>query len=258
MPDVPADSAKTAPEPADESSPPPIIRPRVLVFFDYACQFCYLDWPRFKRLRDEHDSDVFLVPFELRPALPSEGVPISDIGPGHSERVEEHMRRMAREGELGLVFPTFVPNTHNALALGELGRDLGPEAHEAIHEAIFSAYNAREEDIGDDQVLLGIAEEHGFDRDEVSEVFSEGTYDDRLHQFYHLALALGISATPSALICNELLIGTRPYELLAASLERCLVTEADVAAGLTVTPAEDAEELTPAQPQEGSPATIDH
>ena len=48
--------------------------PRVLVFFDYACQFCYLDWPRFKRLRAEHDAELFLVPFELRPQLPDEGV----------------------------------------------------------------------------------------------------------------------------------------------------------------------------------------
>ena len=31
-----------------------VIRARVLVFFDYACQFCYLDWPRFKRLREAH------------------------------------------------------------------------------------------------------------------------------------------------------------------------------------------------------------
>lgn len=200
------------------------IAPRVLVFFDYACQFCYLDWPRLERLRAEHEVDLFLVPYELRPALPAEGVPIDQIG-RHSERVEDHMRKMAKEGGLRLAFPEFVPNTHYALALGEFARDLGPEAHEAIHHALFEAYSGEGRDIGAEGVLLEIAESHALDAAEVSRAFEEGRFDERLHQFLHLALAMGVSATPSALICNELFIGTRPYRVLEESLERCLVTE---------------------------------
>ena len=116
------------------------VTPRILVFFDYACQFCYLDWPRFKRLRAEHGAELFLVPYELRPAMPAEGVRIDELGGHHSEHVEEHMKLMAAEGGLDLVFPDFVPNTHFALSLGEYARALGPEAHEAVHEAIFTAY----------------------------------------------------------------------------------------------------------------------
>ena len=41
-------------------------------------------------------------------------------------------------------------------------------------------------------------------------------------------MGLGVGATPSALICNELLIGSRPYRVLEAALERCLVTEESV------------------------------
>lgn len=218
----------TAAETREE--PETTISPRVLVFFDYACQFCYLDWPRFKRLREEHGVELFLVPYELRPTLPAEGVPIEQVGL-HSERVEEHMRRMAREGGLPLVFPDFVPNTHYALALGEYARDVGPEAHEAIHEAIFEAYNGSGRDIGAEEVLLEIAEMHAFEPEDVKLAFEEGRYDERLHQFFHLALAMGISATPSALICNELFIGTRPYRVLEESLERCLVTEGKLLVG---------------------------
>lgn len=202
--------------------PVPVL-PRVLVFFDYACQFCYLDWPRFKRLRVEHDAELFLVPYELRPAMPAEGVPIEQFG-GHSARVEEHMRKMAAEGNLELVFPQFVPNTHLALALGEFARDLGPDVHEAIHEAIFEAYSGRGEDIGREEVLLRIAERHGVDPDDVFAAWEDERYNERLHQFAHFALALGISATPSAVICNELFVGSRPYRVLEESLERCLVT----------------------------------
>jgi predicted DsbA family dithiol-disulfide isomerase len=227
--------------------------PRVLVFFDYACQFCYLDWPRFRRLRAEHEAQILLVPYELRPTMPAEGVDISQIGPGHSDKVKEYMRRMAREGDLELLFPDFVPNTHFALALGEYGRDVGPEAHEALHEAIFSAYNARGEDIGREEVLLRIADEHALDTDDVALAFVEGRYDDRLHQFYHLALSMGVSATPSALICNELFIGSRPYQVLQESVERCLVAEHNIAAHFHVASAEDSEGATQA---EGEPPSL--
>ncbi len=208
----------------------PAVRPRVLVFFDYACPFCYLDWPRFKRLREEHDVELFLVPFELRPQLPEQGVPIEEIGGGHSEHVEEHMSRLARENDLPLTFPSFMPNTHKALALGEFGRDLGPSAHELVHEALFAAYNGHAVDIGDLEQVLRIANESGLDVEAAREAIQSGRYDERLHQFQHLALSFGINATPAALICNELLIGSRPYQVLEESLERCLVRASDLAA----------------------------
>lgn len=212
-----------------EPSPAPV-KPRVLVFFDYACPFCYLDWPRFKRLRAEHDTELLLVPFELRPQLPAQGVPIEQLGGRHSEHVEEHMLRMASEGGLDLSFPDHMPNTHLALAVGEFARDLGPEVHERVHEAIFAAYNGHSVDIGDLEALLAVVAKSGLDADEVRAALDTGSYDERLHQFQHLGLAFGITATPAALVCNELLIGSRPYQVLEESLQRCLVDEHNIAA----------------------------
>lgn len=233
-----------------------LITPRVLVFFDYACQFCYLDWPRFKRLRAEHDADLFLVPYELRPAMPAEGVSVEQLGGGHSERVTDHMLKMAREADLPLVFPHCVPNTHYALALAEYARDLGPEAHEAVHEAIFEAYSGKGRDIGAIDTVLDIAETHAFDRADVEAALLEGRFDERLHQFLHLGLSFGVTATPSALICNELFIGSRPYRVLEESLERCLVTPETIEAHGADDPAADGS--TPASIREGEPPSIDH
>ncbi len=39
---------------------------------------------------------------------------------------------------------------------------------------------------------------------------------------------LGIDSTPAALICNELLIGSRPYQVLKDSIDRCLVTAENI------------------------------
>jgi hypothetical protein len=51
---------------------------------------------------------------------------------------------------------------------------------------------------------------------------------ERLHQFRHIGMHLGIESTPAALICNELLIGSRPYGVLKESVDRCLVTAENV------------------------------
>ncbi|MFU8890078.1 MAG: DsbA family oxidoreductase [Anaerosomatales bacterium] len=202
---------------------PPLERPRVLVFFDYACPFCYVDQHRFDALESELDLDfdIFLVPYELRPEMPADGPEISQVGTGHSERVDEYLERTAEKEGFPFIQPTLLPNTHRALVLGELARDLGTALHRATHAAIFEAYFGQGRDIGSPAVLLEIAGELGIEREELEEAWDEGTYDERLHQFRHVAMHLGLDATPAALICNELFIGSRPAGVLREALERC-------------------------------------
>lgn len=202
---------------------PALERPRVLVFFDYSCPFCYVDQHRFDALESELDLDfdIFLVPYELRPEMSAEGLEISKVGTGHSERVDEYLERTAEKEGFPFVQPTVLPNTHRALVLGELARDLGSALHRAAHAAIFEAYLGQGKDIGSPAVLLEIAEALGIDREELEEAWGEGTYDERLHQFRHVAMNLGLDATPAALICNELFIGSRPAGVLREALERC-------------------------------------
>jgi len=198
--------------------------PRVLIFYDYACPFCYVDQHRFDKLRQEiPEVPVLLVPFELRPDMPEEGYQMSELEViGSSDKVEEHLKRIAEREGFPLQIPPFVPKTHKALVIGEMGRDRGEPAHWAIHHALFEAYFGRGEDIGKEDVLLSVAEAEGYDSAEVRAAWEEGTYDERLHQFLHVGLHLGIDATPAALICNELYIGSRPYGVFKEALEQCL------------------------------------
>lgn len=167
-----------------------------------------------------------LVPFELRPGMPPEGLSAKEHGLAHSERVEEYLRRVAREGGFPLLIPDHVPNTHLALTLGEYARDAGEERHRAAHRAIFDARYGHGLDLGSRDVLLGIASALELDADDVSKAWEDGRFEERLRQFRHLAQYLGVAATPAALICNELLIGSRPYQVLNDALERCMVTPA--------------------------------
>lgn len=205
----------------------PPIKPRILLFYDYTCPFCYVDQHRFDRLRDERpDVEFVLVPFELRPEMPEEGLQVSDLeAGGQSDRVHDHLKRIADRENITMQIPPFLPHTHKAHTLAEMSRDRGGAVHDTMHRALFSAYFAEGKDIGDAEVLLDLAEREGYDRDEVQRAWDEGTYDERLHQFRHVAMHLGLDATPAALICNELVIGSRPYEVLRDSLDRCLVHE---------------------------------
>lgn len=172
--------------------------------------------------REHAPLDVINVPFELRPTMPSEGFSAVEQGLAHSPHVDEHLYRLARDGGYPLVLVDHLPNTHLALTMAELARDAGTETHDALHASIYTAYYGRGEDIGSRDVLLPLGVEVGLNPDDIAAAWDGGVYEDRLHQFRHLAMAMGVDATPAALICNELLIGSRPLGTLRAALERCL------------------------------------
>jgi predicted DsbA family dithiol-disulfide isomerase len=180
-------------------------------------------------LRQEVDAEFLLAPFELRPDMPDDGIQMSELAAsGHSDRVEDHIVRLAAKDGFPWADPQFIPKTHKALALGELARDRGEEAHWRTHRAIFVAHMGEGRDIGKEDVLLEIARDQGFDESVVREAWAEDAYGERLHQFRHVGLHMGLDSTPAALICNELLIGSRPYRVLKDAIDRCLVTAENI------------------------------
>lgn len=165
-----------------------------------------------------------LVPFELRPGIPAEGVSAVAEGLTHSERVDKRLVELAAEAGQPMVHTDLVPNTHLAMAMAEFARDLGPEEHWDVHLAIFGAYYGAGRDIGSREVLLDVARSRGLDTVALEKAWNAGRYDERLHEYLHVGLHLGIDTTPAALVCNELLIGSRPYGVLRDALQRCLIT----------------------------------
>lgn len=215
-------------EPVEHHATPDGERPRILVFFDYACPFCYIDQQRVRRLADEYDADLTLVPFELRPDIPDTGISASEHGLTHSERVDARLLEIAAEQGQPMRILDHIPKTHRAMVMAEVARDAGPEVHWRTHMAIFEAYYGEGADIGDPVVLERVAGDAGLDAAAVRAAWADPAYDQRLHQFTHLALYLGVDQTPAALVCNELLIGSRPYGVLQQAIERCLVTPKSV------------------------------
>jgi predicted DsbA family dithiol-disulfide isomerase len=209
-------------------APPP--KPRILVWFDYACPLCFVDRFRFDELRRRHDIEVVDVPLELREMLPPEGISASAEGLTHSEHYEAHLAKEAAAHGVAMRLPDLIPNTHRALIAGEVARDAGSEEHRRLGDAVFSAYFGEERDIGDPAVLLDVVAGAGIDPASVEAAWGSERYEQRLHSFRHLAIALGVTATPAALICNELMLGSRPLKVLEAAVARCLSAPPIVAA----------------------------
>lgn len=165
------------------------------------------------------------IPFELRPGLPPEGVSAAEHGLGHSPRAEEHVRREAASFGRDVTLPDRIPNTHLAMVAGEFARDSGEHTYRTLHERIFDAYYTEDRDIGDRATLRALAEDAGLDPHELDAAWDEGRYEDRLHEIQHLASHLGVVMTPSAFVCDRMLVGSRPYGVVAQMVRECIARQ---------------------------------
>lgn len=120
--------------------------------------------------------------------------------------------------------PDVVPNSHQALEVTELARDLG--LHEAVHDRLMHAYWSEATNIGDEDTLLGLAAEAGVDRDEAAATLADGRYRPRIRESTQQANAVGINAIPAFVLDNRLLlVGAYPHEVFERAFAQ--LAEAD-------------------------------
>ena len=106
-----------------------------------------------------------------------------------------------------------------ALQLTELARDLG--RHGEVHDRLMDAYWSEGQNIGDVDVLRGLAAELGLPADEVEEVLTGERYRDRIEGSTRQAASIGANAVPAFLLDRRLLVlGAQPEELFEQAFER--------------------------------------
>lgn len=108
-------------------------------------------------------------------------------------------------------------NSRAALEASELARDKG--VYDEMHNRLFSAYSGKGKNIADPEILHGIAEECGLNRDELRAVLTQGTYLPRLTSAMEDARKLGITGAPTFVLNDKQIVpGAQPLEKFRALL----------------------------------------
>lgn len=193
----------------------------VTVWTDFLCPWCWIALPRIAWIAQR--AELLHLPLEIHPEIPGEGVDRAAVrraGDGLADR----LRALARDEGVALSFPSFVPNTRRAHQAAEWVREREPGAFDDFHDGVFRAYWVDHHNIGEVDVLIGIATSAGVDADALPDALSEGAGAASVAAASERAGGHGAYATPSFLIERgdaELLVpGLQPREFFDRALSR--------------------------------------
>ncbi len=207
----------------------------VEVIADLACPFCFLG----KRRLDTAlkavagPSEVSWYPWQLNPELPKEGEPYTDFLTsrfGSVENVQPILDGLVAEGAKEGIDFRFdnlerVPNTlmaHQLMYQAEVeGKD-----RSALADRLMSAFFEHGKDVGDFDVLVGIAREFGIaDVDATLALFDNASKQVVQHRESQVR-ASGIAGVPAFLLNRRLLVvGAQDADALVNAFDRAMFGE---------------------------------
>lgn len=162
--------------------------------------------------------DVEWRAFELHPETPLEGMRLPWADDPRYEAMAERLQQMAAEADLPMNPPTWVSNSRRALEAAEFAREQG--RHEAFHDAVFRAYFAQGQDIGDWAVLQQVAGAVGLDATAMRQAVERGTHRAAVDAQIGEARRLGITGVPTYILGNLAVVGAQPYEVFQRAMAR--------------------------------------
>jgi len=205
-------------------------RIRIDFVSDVSCPWCAVGLKSLEaalaRLEGQVAADVHFQPFELNPAMPTEGQEIS----AHlmekygltREQYEQNTESMRVRGEqVGFTFGigkrSRIYNTFDAHRLlywaGLEGRQ------PALKHALFKAYFTDGEDPSSHEILVKAAEKSGLNLTRARDIMSSDEYAKEVRERERYYLDRGINAVPSVIINERQLIrGARSADLYAQML----------------------------------------
>lgn len=211
------------------------------LYADLVCPWCWIGDRRLfaalSQVQMAHPDVQFELtwrPFQLDPTVPPEGRPWDDVIEqkfGGRVNADPMFARVAEAGQGdGIAFAfdriTRAPNTVKGHALvlhaQQTGRDVWP-----LVDALFAAYFADGEDLGDDATLLRIAAAHGLDEREARDVLTTGRYDIDVQQSQREAARLGIRGVPFLVLAGQYGVsGAQSVDVFAEALARVVAESA--------------------------------
>jgi len=157
----------------------------------------------------------------LHPDTPEQGISIEELFAGRDIDIDAMYTRMKTlMDEEGLAYGKR-SHTYNSRLAQEMGKwaDSQPGG-EAIHDALYKAYFVDGLDIGDQQVLLDIAESVGLSVTGAREVLEQRTFKDAIDEDWAKSHQYGVTGVPTFVAGGYGVVGAQPYEALEGLLDQ--------------------------------------
>lgn len=184
----------------------------IQVYSDYVCPFCYIAEVPLREAAMGQDVEVHWMPYELRP-FPEATLRTDDE---YLPRVwEESVYPMAEQYGVNIVLPQVSPQpyTHLAFEGFQYAKEHG-QADEYNH-LVFKAFFERELNIGEVEVLTGLAGELGLDEKEFRESLESRAYRNAHREAVERAYQeADITVVPTFIIGGTVLRGVQSKETL--------------------------------------------
>lgn len=201
-------------------------KPRITVdiWSDVMCPWCAIGYAQFAKAVAELESEVEVetrwMPFELNPQMPPAGKSQADhIGEVYQRSAEEiatmqrameqraaavgvAMRFSAPDGSPGMMWNTFEAHKLLRWALAHAG----PQAQTRLKLALLNAHFCDHRRIGEREVLLDIASEQGFDRNEAAAAMDDEALAIATRLEEERGIEAGINSVPSFVFGGRYLV----------------------------------------------------
>jgi len=182
------------------------------IISDTVCPWCYIGKRRFEQavaMRSHYEIQVGWRPFQLNPDIPPSGLPRRDFlnakfgGAERANKVYEAISKAGEETGLDFNFRSIPhqPNTFDSHRLVRWSESSGVQ--DAVVEKLFLSYFMNEADVGNQEFLVGVANECGMDGDLVQELFREDADRDLLMAEEGVARRMGINGVPCFVVDHK-------------------------------------------------------
>lgn len=186
----------------------------LLVFSDYICPWCYLGNSRIGPLIERFELRLRRVHFPLHPNIPAEGRALRELF-GDMDMTAAHARLGAALAAEGLPFSPG-DRTFRTREAQELASWADAQGGPPLHAAVFRAVFVEGRNIGQDDVLLDIAEAAGHPRAAAAEALTARLGAGQVDADHHFARSLGVRSVPTFVIGRTGVAGAQPLSALVA------------------------------------------
>jgi predicted DsbA family dithiol-disulfide isomerase len=183
--------------------------PKLEIFVDFVCPWCYLAYGAVRQLQARRQVNVTWSPFPLHPSTPPEGLLLTDLLRGMDLNAV-HQRIYALLDEMGLEHGERDRTYNTRLAQELLLWSKTQEKGEALVPLLYRAYFVHNRNLADTKVLLDAVNEAGLDQTEALRVLQERSFSAALDAEWQRARQYQITGVPAFIAGGYQMTGFQP------------------------------------------------